>query len=118
MKKKGKISLVTETEITPFVEKERTKCPFYGFCYIDGVFVDLGGDQCLFIEDHPPCKMDVPDWKKCNVPKEHQKPDCLKEIENCKIFPKEFCPPGKFSWDGISFKKWVEYIKKGKEDHS
>jgi hypothetical protein len=99
-------------KIVPFVEKERTKCPFYGFCYVGGGFVDLEGNQCPFIGEYSPCKMEIPDWENCPEPREGRKPNCLESIGDCKIFPKEFTPFGEESWEGIPFKKWVEYIMK------
>ena len=102
--------------LTPVMDKKRPSCPFYGFYMAPGVLLDSEGNQCaLIINSYSPCQMEMlarnPDWKKCphnNI--ENKKK--LEYLSGFSVFPKEFWPEGKTSWDGMPFEDWQEYVTK------
>ena len=107
---------------TPYIEKERHPCPFYGFSGMSKLMFDTGKNQCALITDsYSTCQMEVqqqePNWYKCHMNNldtlSDEEFNSLKEqYKNIIVFPEEFHPPDTESWDGISLKDWMAYVLK------
>ncbi|MBI2046842.1 hypothetical protein HYT26_01610 [Candidatus Pacearchaeota archaeon] len=99
--------------LKPALGKKRPRCPFYGFNIYPGIFLDQEGNNCALVVPYSPCQMEILaknlDWKECpyNNIKNREK---LEHISGFSVFPKEFWPKGKTSWDGMPFKEWQEYV--------
>ena len=105
-----------QEEIRPFIEQERTGCPFYGFAAFQGVMLDQVGNQCALItSSYSPCKMIMeskfPEWRHCSLNNSEEKETLEKVLDSFRIFPKEFKDPNKKEWEGIPLRTWVEYIE-------
>jgi len=105
-------------ELKPFKDVERKSCPFYGFNGMYGHLIDSEGNECAITNSYSPCQMEIAgekvSWENCyrNTQEVSKK---LEEVaEKTMAFPKEFWPPGKSSWKGISLKEWMNYILKRK----
>jgi len=104
-------------KLKPVVETQRYKCPFYGFAMGMGFLADQNGNQCPLLTDrYSPCHMEIrgqlPEWRKCYLNVVTNKKPIEKMINSLQIFPSEFMPKGKSSWEGIKFKDWYNYIMK------
>jgi len=110
--------LVQREEIVPkpYIEKERYKCPFYGF-YGNarmGGLIDQEGNQCALITNsYSPCKMETcgikPDLRMC-VFNTKENREIFSRMKEMRIFPKEFTPPNTDDWKGITLGQWVKYL--------
>jgi hypothetical protein len=105
-----------ETGITyslPAAKAERPDCPFYGFLLSNGILIDTGGNQCSWMSEGYPCKMEnqgnKPEWKECifNNPDNRK---ALKEYLSTQIFPHEFSPK-EGEWGGITLKEWIAHFE-------
>ncbi len=102
-------------ELLPVFEKERYKCPFYGFTTgMMNSFMDTEGNQCALVtSSFSSCRMerggDVPNWDSCSLNCGDKKALIFVK-KYYKIFPKEFWPQGESSWKGLSFSRWWKYI--------
>jgi len=106
-------------ELIPYIQKERYSCPFYGFSGMFGIFIDSAGNQCgLETRSYSPCPMESkgekPCWDKCYFNTEETNKAIETTLKDVKVFPAEFRPPGLREWEGISLKKWMDYILKDK----
>ena len=109
-----------KVQLKPVYDVPRTKCPFYGFHYAAGFFMDSEGNQCPLITDrYAPCQMEIagkaPDWKLCGFRADKNEKVIEEILANAKIGPKEFWPKGTNSWKGIPFKDWMNYISNYKQ---
>lgn len=113
--------LIGKKEAKPVRNKKRYSCPFYGFYGGRGIFVDTKGNQCgLITESYSPCKMEMnnqtPNWDKCSHFNNESNREVIKRIDErvsqVTVFPEEFRPKGKKSWNGISLKEWIKYVMK------
>ena len=101
--------------LKPTFNKERYKCPFYGFSHpLMGMFRDQDGNQCPLYEEYTPCQMEIenqtPNWEKCLI-NNKENGDIINRIINSHRFaPREFWPKGKSSWKGLQFERWTEYV--------
>lgn len=108
-----------EEALTPYFQKKRHPCPFYGFSGMFGTMIDQHGNQCALITgSYNPCQMEIqgqePNWYKCpfNTEENRKKSEELIKNEKGQVFPEEFHPPAAQAWEGISFKQWINYILK------
>lgn len=109
-----------DKELKPYLEVERTGCPFYGFHYggTPNVFFDSKGNQCaLKISSYSPCGMEIagnkPNWSECPFNTEENRTKLAGILEKARVFPMEFRPPKIKSWKGVSLMSWVKYITDG-----
>lgn len=101
--------------IKPYFEVERPQCPFYGFRGMFGVLMDSKGNQCALItESYSPCQMEMreqqPDWSECPFNTEENRDKLIGTLDDIRIFPREFHPPGAKSWKGVSLMSWIKYV--------
>ena len=85
-------------ELKPYAQKDRPKCPFYGFNGMYGMFMDSEGNQCALITDSfSPCQMEMaektPSWSECPFNTEEKRKDLASVARKMKVFPKGFHPP-------------------------
>ena len=100
--------------LKPVFTKQRHKCPFYGFHFAMGLFMDSQGNQCAMMNDsYSPCRMEIaaktPAWEQCPLNNRGRRA-IVQAMGDCQIFPDEFHPKGKSSWKGIKFKAWQDYV--------
>ncbi len=105
-------------ELTPYIQRSRPHCPFYGFNGMFGVLMDSEGNQCALITNvYSPCQMEMkeqtPDWFECPFNTEGHREKLAKVLNDLRVFPKEFHPPGQASWGGVSLINWIRYINDG-----
>jgi hypothetical protein len=53
---------------------------------------------------------DTPNWESCLFNNEMSRGDIEEEAPKLRAFPKEFWPPGKRKWGGISLKQWIDHV--------
>ncbi len=103
------------TEKPPVRIVVRPRCPFYGFVGMGGIFMDNEGNACGVAGGHRPCAMEMerkaPDWTSC----EHfnhvgNREQIEHTLDYCKIFPKELCPKGSPTWEGVSLRGWYSLV--------
>jgi len=102
----------------PNRERERPKCPFYGFFFLPrGRMIDQEGNQCPFLGAYKPCLMAISgkdiNWDNCPININGSNVETIEQFKRTsRFFPDEFCPPGKppSSWEGISMEDWMNYI--------
>ena len=92
--------------LNPYLEVERSKCPFYGFNGMWGSLLDSQGNQCALITtSYSPCQMEMagqqPSWNLCPMHRDSTE-EQIRELEELakrtRIFPREFHPPEIKSW--------------------
>ena len=95
------------------VKLKRPKCPFYGFSFSLGTFLDSRGNQCPLKKGYSPCvfsyNKESPNWNECpyntgNHGLSKANPGLLEKLKDLKIFPEE-CDT-----KGVRFGDWTEYI--------
>ena len=84
-------------EITTLDTTKREQCPFYGFHYFDGIFMDQRGNQCALItESYSPCRMELNkqkvSWENCPLNTQEDTPIIEELLDNSKVFPDELHP--------------------------
>src|SRR3989304_3840068 len=108
----------SETMLETYSDKQRPRCPFYGFNIISETMLDSQGNQCPLLSklsrSYHPCLMEVngeePNWEKCPyLPKELKRVAESVAERKLTVIPKEFSP-SKEIWQGIPFKHWKDYI--------
>jgi len=77
--------------------------------------MDQEGNQCALEGGYTPCAMEmsgqIPDWDSCTFFNSQEIREDVEQFKRvCKITPGEFWPPGKKSWEGISFGDWWNYV--------
>jgi hypothetical protein len=103
------------SEIKPVRQKDRYKCPFYGFSLTPGYFSDQENNQCALIisSDHP-CDIKsnnkTPDWNNCYLNNMSNSNGIKEIIENYRTNASEFRPEGVNKWRGIPFRYFYDYI--------
>ena len=102
-------------EIKPTTEKQRHRCPFYGFYIAPGVLLDSEGNQCALITNsYSPCQMhicgELPNWGACPINTEEKRKSVEVISDFFMVFPQEFKPKDKKSWEGMPFKEWQEHV--------
>jgi|SRR3989338_3732012 len=104
------------------LQKQRTKCPFFGFFLASGTLIDQEGNQCPFKDGYSPCHMQIqgpyPEWLKCSYNYPNNSVNIERFLDNIKIFPSELHPKEAREWEGIPLRKWYDYIILGKEIES
>ena len=104
-----------DKEIKPYAPVRRPACPFYGFdATFEGVMTDSGGNQCaLKTKFYSPCQREfignMPSWLGCPLNTKKNRRKIKRNLEQIRMFPREFHPPKTMLWKGIPLEIWIIY---------
>ena len=100
----------------PKYQKPRYACPFYGFVRRNKRVVPGDKNGCC-LNSGKLCIMKamrkIPCWKNCGFKIKANSRKISKLALECNVFPEEFSN-GLTSWNGISFKTWLQYVMSDK----
>jgi len=97
-----------------YTQQEKPDCPFHGFKVVAGSMVEFGGSRCALKEPGGLCQRDMmgnpSNWVGCSLNTRITRSLIEINSEKIKVFSKKFYPSGAEFWEGISLRRWVEYI--------